>query len=484
MLDLKPIGALLAGVGFILATGCGGGRGPTGGLGANVLPQPSPLQSDILPPTMIASRSGRRETILYKFKAGKDGSSPQGVVLIRHRDGALYGTTYGGGSSRCSGSSSSPAGCGTIFKLVPSGSGYTETILYRFKGGSDGTGLWAGLTDSESGVLFGTTRSGGSNNCSYPYQPAGCGTVFELTPSGGGYAKTTIYTFKGGEDGEGPLGALLVDGSGSLYGTTEFGGDNVCSIPAGSGCGTVFKLTASGQKYVKSTVYDFTGGTDGAGPYGNLIADAGGSLYSTTARGGNSGCGFGCGTVFEITLTKNGYSEHVLHRFKGGNDGQWPKAGLLADANGALYSTTQGGGGGSCSNGRYLRGCGTIFKLTPSRGKYSESILYRFHGASDGAFSYSSLVADTNGALYGAEFLGGKGACSLSYEPPGCGTVFKLTGSGTTYTETTVYAFKGGTDGAFPIAGPILVKGLLYGVTSSGGKCYPSGCGTVYKLKP
>jgi uncharacterized repeat protein (TIGR03803 family) len=443
----------------------------------------------VLGPTTGASvkvlSPSAREKVLYAFRGGKDGSSPIGALI--HIQSAFYGTTLtGGGSSRCGSSNYGAADCGTVFKLAPSGSGYTESVLYRFKGGSDGGAPWAGLTAGSGGVLFGTTESGGMKRCTNPYKPAGCGTVFMLTPSATGYTKSTIYAFKGLTDGANPLGTLLLDGSGALYGTTEFGGNATCSKPLGSGCGTVFKLTPSAQGYVKTTVYNFAGGTDGANPYGNLILDAHGVFYSTAAYGGNTGCGIGCGAVFSILPTTTGYSERVLYRFKGGKDGQFPKAGLTIDASGALYGTTNAGGNGSCTNYVNLNGCGTVFKLKPSRGKYTESILYRFRGTSDGAWSYSGLIWGQGGTLYGAALLGGKGSCDVAPLDGQCGTVFKLTGAGTTYTLSTLYAFRGATGGALPYAGPILVKGLLYGTTSSGegGRCTAPGCGTVYKLRP
>jgi uncharacterized repeat protein (TIGR03803 family) len=412
--------------------------------------------------------------VLYGFTGGKDAAGPVGS-LIRHSDGTLFGTTQnGGGSSQCA-TSSGVTGCGTVFELMPTGSGYTEKVIHRFKGGRDGSYPWAGLTDGSGGVIFGTTETGGNSGCTNGSLPAGCGTVFELTPSAHGYVKTSIYAFSGA-DGFGPLGALTVEASGVIYGTTDFGGNGACSTPA-SGCGTVFQLTPSGHGYA---IYNLAGGSDGANPYAKLMVDAGGAIYGTTGHGGNAGCSYGCGTVFELGPAKTGCS--VLYRFKGAKDGQWPKGGLYRDSSGALYGTTEGGGGTPCTNDATLNGCGTIFKLTLLHGKYSERILYRFKGTTDGAWPYSSLVAHA-GAFYGAAWFGGNGGCA--YRSNGCGTVFKLTGAGKTYTESTVYAFKGGADGAWPFSAPILAKGILYGTTAYGaGQCPSCGYGTVYKLRP
>lgn len=480
-MNVTCIGALSVIASLLLATGCGGSHAANGGVGSNLLPQTSAVRPVFVAPKEILSYNGNRDAVLYAFQGGEDGAAPLGS-LVSHKDGTLYGTSRnGGGSSRCNIGGSWGFGCGTIFELVPSGKGYTETLLHRFKGGVDGTGPYAALTEGANGVFFGTTVEGGINACSNGSRPDGCGTVFSLTPSASGYTKRTIHTFKGGTDGYGPLGALLVGSHGVLYGTAEFGANSGCSTFFGTGCGTVFKLTPSRRGYRETTAYEFAGGSDGGNPYAALIA-LNGRLYGTTAHGGSTACDYGCGTVFELNPTKTGYSERVLYRFKGGKDGQWPKAGLIADASDALYGTTEGGGGTYCTSGG-LNGCGTVFKLTLSR---RERVLYRFRGKSDGAWPYSGLVADTSGALYGAAWSGGKDNCQLSSSPAGCGTVFKLTVSGTKYTESTVYAFKGGiTDGELPLSAPIFVKGLLYGTTSNGGNtACVFGCGIVYKVRP
>ncbi|MGH6841232.1 MAG: choice-of-anchor tandem repeat GloVer-containing protein, partial [Methylocella sp.] len=159
-----------------------------------------------------------------------------------------------------------------------------ETVLYSFKGGSDGAGPNGGLIADSKGNLYGTTRHGGAS---------GNGTVFKLSPGG---TETVLYTFTGGSDGALPSGGLIADSSGNLYGVTASGG-------ASSDGGVVFKLSPSGTETV---LYSFKGGSDGSNPYSGLIADSGGNLYGTTELGGapGSGCGgFGCGTVFKLTGT-------------------------------------------------------------------------------------------------------------------------------------------------------------------------------------
>jgi uncharacterized protein YceK len=285
------------------------------------------------------------------------------------------------------------------------------------------------------------------------------------------------------------LGELLFDKSGVLYGTTQLGGSSNCNIFLGPGCGIVFKLTPSGSGYAETIVYTFTGAPDGANPYGGLIVGSKGNLLGTTAYGANTGCSFGCGAVFELAQKSGAFVERVLYRFTGGRNGAWPKGALIADG-GALYGTTNAGGGTPCTNYYKLNGCGTVYKLAHSGDKYSESVLYRFK-LKTGAWSYASLITDSSGVLYGTAKFGGSpnSNCSLlSYTNVyGCGTVFTLTGSGTKYAESTRYRFRGGLDGAYPNAGLIMVKHILYGTNTNGGGTCPApsnGCGTVFETTP
>jgi uncharacterized repeat protein (TIGR03803 family) len=198
-------------------------------------------------------------TLLYSFfrNGNKDGASPV-AGLVRDAAGNLYGTTYfGGGKTReCS------SGCGTVFKLDATG---TESVLYRFKGGTDGKFPLAGLVPDAAGHLYGTTREGGiSNNC-----PAGCGTVFMLDTTG---AETVLYRFMSlATDGQYPSAGLIRDAAGNLYGTTYWGGT--------SDSGTVFKLDTTGTETV---LFSFTG-TDGAHPVAGLIRDVAGNFYGTAS---------------------------------------------------------------------------------------------------------------------------------------------------------------------------------------------------------
>jgi uncharacterized repeat protein (TIGR03803 family) len=250
--------------------------------------------------------------VLYSFTGGSDGALPW-AGMIADTAGNLYGTTYGGGAS----------GQGTVFQLDPSG---TLTVLYSFTGGNDAS-PWSGLIADAAGNLYGTTEGGD-----------GPGEVFQLTPSG---ILNVLHNFTG-RDGAIPHGGLIFDAAGNLYGTTHNGG-------ASAAYGTVFQLTPSGALNV---LHSFTGGSDGAYPEAGLIADMAGNLYGTTWGGGSGGQG----TVFQLTPSG---ALNVLYSFTGGSDGGRPAADLIADAAGNLYGTTASGGAGTSCPG----GCGTVFEL-------------------------------------------------------------------------------------------------------------------------
>jgi uncharacterized repeat protein (TIGR03803 family) len=202
---------------------------------------------------------------------------------------------------------------GTVFKLTPPAKGqtaWTETVLYHFTGGSDGSLPYAGLIADNSGALYGETQQGGSG-CP---QVNGCGTVFKLTPSAKGqtaWTETVLYRFTGGSDGATPRAGLIADKQGVLYGTTTVGGgQSPCLRRSAVGCGTVFKLTppAKGQTtWTETVLYRFKGATsDGSVPFGGLIADNSGALYSTTGVGGTASLG----TVFKLTLCPEREKDH------------------------------------------------------------------------------------------------------------------------------------------------------------------------------
>jgi uncharacterized repeat protein (TIGR03803 family) len=252
---------------------------------------------------------------------------------------------------------------------------------------------------------------------------------------------------------------LVRDHAGNLYGTTVDGrgGLSVCS----GGCGVVYKLGRTGKETV---LYSFTGGADGGSSYAGLVRDKAGNLYGTTTGGGI----YGQGTVFKLDATDK---ETVLYCFTGGMDGGTPGARLLRDNAGNLYGTTQYGGDLSCSVS-FPPGCGVVFKLDPA-GK--ETVLHSFTGP-DGSLSFTGLVRDAAGNLYGTTAFGGAS---------GNGVVFKVDPAGK---ETVLHSFTGGADGANPYASVVRdAAGNLYGTTYAGGNtggfCSKyGGCGVVFKL--
>jgi len=276
---------------------------------------------------------GWTQTVLYTFTGGSDGREPYARLLF-DAAGNLYGTTLLGGNigSACS------TGCGTVFKLTRGSGGWTESVPYAFAGGSDGASPYDGLVFDKAGNLYGTTYAGGT---------AGKGAVFKLTPTSSGWTESVIYSFIGGSVGKHPFGGLILDAAGNLYGTAFQGGrgygvvfqlmpntngswtENVLhalgNAPAaypvaglvmdsagnlygtsmlganqnscGGGCGTLFKLTAgTGGAFTFAVIHAFGNGTDGYHPTGDLIVDSAGNLYGTTKAGGAAGSGM----VFKI----------------------------------------------------------------------------------------------------------------------------------------------------------------------------------------
>ncbi len=345
------------------------------------------------------------ETILHDFTGSRgDGVVPlAGVILDGQAN--LYGTTVAGGNLRCTLPSpwSNLNGCGTVFKLDPSG---RETVLYTFSGlsgGGDGAGPYASLVEDGIGNLYGTTSYGGngSSACTSNGQ-LGCGTVFKVDPSG---HETVLYRFTGANgDGKTPEAALVLDAQGNVYGTTCFGGS--------FGFGTVFKVDPSGHETVLHSFRGVSEGMmngDGANPLATLVFDAQGNLYGTTLAGGDDLNGiscqdlsYGCGTVFK--LSPSGH-ETVLYRFTGTNgDGEFAASNLVFDTQGNLYGTTAYGGSGY----------GIAFRLDTSG---HETVIYSFDANGGGAGNPGDLVQDQQGNLYGATNFGGQHLL---------GTVYKL----------------------------------------------------------
>jgi uncharacterized repeat protein (TIGR03803 family) len=383
--------------------------------------------------------------VLYRFQSFGAGARP--LTAVTYLNGRFYGTTYYG----------SPTGGsyafddGTIFSVSRGG---VANTLYRFGHKHDDGLQPLGDLLPFNGKLYGTTSTGGV---------AGRGTVYSVTTSG---VEKTIRSFYGGTDGGVPYSGLIVV-KGVLYGTTYAGG-NYSGCYQNEGCGTVYSITTAGRKTI---LHSFAGGSDGTSPAAALL-DVSGSLYGTTESGGGA-CAIsgGCGTVFSITPDRK---ETVLHAFKGGSDGAFPRAPLI-DVNGVLYGTTSEGGLTCSEQGE---GCGTVFSITPS-GK--EKVLYAFKGGDDGLTPVAGLV-EVSGDLYGTTYSGGGYTC---LDRIGCGIVFAVTPSGS---EKIAHVFTGdyGRNGGQPSARLIDVHGLLYGTTFYGGgkQCSSVGCGVIFAVRP
>ncbi|MGC9951707.1 MAG: choice-of-anchor tandem repeat GloVer-containing protein [Bryobacteraceae bacterium] len=358
-------------------------------------------------------------------------------------------------------------GSGTAFELSPpavAGGPWTFQVIYCFCPGyplGDGEDPEAGLVLDSSGTLYGTVTQVDEIN--------GYGAVFELTPPATGstaWIYTPLFGFGEGrvqDRGVTPWGGVVFGGDGALYGTTIAGGT--------SNEGTVFELSppvSTGGGWTETVLHSFTGRNgDGAQPYAGVVVAGDGAVFGTTSYGGASNYG----TVYELTPPSNpgtAWTETVLHQFTGHNsDGTLP-SGLSMGKSGALYGTTFGGG---------AWGYGTVFELIPpptAGGVWKEKALYSFTGQNgDGIGPYSGVIIGTDGALYGATSGGG----TANY-----GTVFELRpNGGGAWTETILHSFTGQNgDGAYPEAGLIFgASGVLYGTTYGGGT---AGDGTVFRL--
>ena len=263
------------------------------------------------------------ERVLQYFDGGKNGGIPYSGVTFEPA-GNLYGTTEAGGDPKCF---TGGVGCGVVFKMTPNSDGsWTETVIHNFESW-DGVFPSAGLVFDQEGSLYGTTRGN-------PDQNMGYGGVFMLKPnSDGTWTFSTLHLFTGGYDGATPVARLILDASGNLYGTTSEGGRY--------GHGTAFMLKSKGGSWKKFVLHHFTGGIDGSKPTAALLLDSAGNLYGTTHEGGADGLG----TVFMLRANGvGGWTTQALHQFTGGKDGASPWGSLISDAKGNLYGTAQGGG--------------------------------------------------------------------------------------------------------------------------------------------
>ena len=399
----------------------------------------------------------------------------------------------------------------------------TVTVLHTFTG-EDGAFPDAGLTADAAGNLYGTTQIGGTY---------GLGTVFQLSLTASGKLRhTVLHEFTGGNDGGQPLGGLVFDAEGNAYGTASAGG--------ASGVGLVFKLSRPGKPGglpQESVLYSFQGGWDGELPFGNVIFDVAGNLYGTTSRGGvgHVGCfQSGCGTIYELSPTANGpWQETILHRFTDNfGEGAEPRAGLVFDAAGNLYGTTNSGGNNDVCNTFNSDGCGTVFELAKNSKGQWKLTSFDFN-LNDGGRPQAAVTLDGKGNLFGTSTVGGEfnggtifsltqesGSWKMGHlysfrqansQPSGniaidgagnlygttyrgganlWGSVFEIVPNGAGWTEQTLYSFlvSGNPTGAYPSDGVFVDgSGNLFLTASEGGNlndCLSTGagCGTVIEL--
>jgi uncharacterized repeat protein (TIGR03803 family) len=379
------------------------------------------------------------ETILYNFTGGSDGGDSRSR-LTPDGKGNFYGTTNYGGL---------PGSWGTVFELSANGNGgWTETVIYTFKGGAHGSHpLFSGVIFDSTGNLYGTTYDGGVG-CA----PNGCGTVYKLTPKESKWTETVLYSFAGGvNDGFNPSAGLVMDAAGNLYGTTYSGGS--------AGGGIVFELSRSGGKWKEQTLYASANGLYYFG-IGGIAIDPAGNLYGNNYD-----------SVFELSPSgKGSWNLNVLHTFTGPTCQNCALGTPAFDRAGNLYGTTvmEGPWGG-------------VFKLSPDKnGKWKEKIIHTFDGyfdKKDGTADGGALLIDAAGNIFGVTTLGGTGDSQ--------GTVFELVApvGGGTYENKILQNFGVDSgDGIYPIGGLVQdSSGNLYGTTTQGGGAFG---GIVYELTP
>jgi len=385
--------------------------------------------------TMLATAGlAQSFTVLHNFSNGPDGGEPV-AGLSMDQAGDLYGTASTGGNTSGSCSYPNPPGCGTVFKLSRRGSGWVLTTLYTFSG-PDGRNPLARVIIGPDGSLYGTTSLGGQINE---------GTVFNLRPPAAAcktalcpWTETVLHSFQGYGDGAQPtFGDLVFDGAGNIYGTTPHGGQG--------DSGTVYKLTHSNGGWTETVLYNFRGGHDGATPYGGVVFDQAGNLWGTTGFGGS----YDNGTIYELVPSGGGWTESVVYDFLGGSDGANPYGGLIADQLGNFYGATFGDNGTtvkayelSPSNGGWTfstlysfgynqgvvgklamdaagnvygtmySGSPEVFRLTPSNGGWT---LTGFSGGA-GVDPAGSVIFDSSGNLYSTTQDGGSSEVGVVFE--------------------------------------------------------------------
>src|SRR5271166_3400869 len=398
-------------------------------------------------------------TVIHTFTGlGEDGANPY-AGLVMDRGGNLYGVTEYGGTGPCS--TQYTRGCGTVFKMKPSASGWTYEPLYSFAGASNNDGAYpylGGLTIGPDGSLYGTTVEGGlDESCD---GNAGCGTVFNLRPGPTRpataltpWTEKVLYRFQQAPDGNVPDGLLAFDAAGNICGTTVYGGTNNYYY-----WGTVFELTPSAGEWTERLIYSFYGEPDGAAPFSGVIYQNG-NLYGTTFAGGTDNAG----TLFELSPSGSGWTENILYKFI--TNGTQPYSTPIFDSAGNLYGGTTDG---------EQTNSPVIYEMSPPYSGGTYSILYTFtrYYASGPA---APLLLDSSGNLYG----------TTVGDLDGYGSVFKLSPYNGQWILTKLHVFTGGSDGEVPYSNVVMdAQGNLYGTASRGAdKSYCNGgCGVVWEI--
>jgi hypothetical protein len=383
--------------------------GTTAGMGGDPCQVPCGTVFKLTPPKSLTG--AWKFSVLYDFTGGTDGGIPHGNVIIGP-DGNLYGTGVRGRDIGLG---------GVVFRLkrpaMPDGQWKYE-VLSRFHGGADANAPQGGLIFDKMGDIFGTSALGGQ---------FGNGAVFEVSPPirrGGNWTESVIYSFGSGSDGFFPLAGLASDGAGDLFGTTEYGGTftSYCE----SGCGTVFELSRSRRNVWNYTaIQRFDGKTDGATPRDPLLFDDMGNIYGTTLEGqGSPNGGYG-GAAFELTPPSGkgqNWTENVLYLFPQYlYDAGYSSAGLIFDGAGNLYGTSQSGG-------PLYEGTAFELRRPAMHGApWTDKILHNFNKTHGGAtYPFNALVFGLGGELYGTTPYGGDGNCTFG-RIKGCGTIFEIT---------------------------------------------------------
>jgi uncharacterized repeat protein (TIGR03803 family) len=335
--------------------------------------------------------SGWTFTPLYSFLGADDGAEPYARVVFGP-DRSLYGTTNSAANLGCF----QGYGCGTVFNLRPPPSAcktalcpWSETVLYSFTGGSDGGNPWgADLVFDQVGSLYGTTAFGGKAGCS----ATGCGVVYKLTPSSGGWTETVLYSFTGGNDGGNPAGGVIFDQAGNLYGVTTDSGP--------SRQGTVYELTPSGSGWTENTIFD-PQNFYGSQPIGGLVFDVYGNLFGATSRD-SVNLPWYPGTLFEIGKLSGNWILRYAYDFSGDH----PVSGVTADGAGNLYGNAYADPGNQGVPS-------LVYKLEPSNGSWSFGFVYEFP---QGTIPSGVVVVDASGNIYGTTQNGGEYGFGVVWE--------------------------------------------------------------------